>query len=71
MKRASLLIAGLAVALAAPASAETVIIKKKQGGHYGARAEMSGHRLGHGMRTHSHGHDRTVVIKRRSHNHRY
>lgn len=48
MKKVCLLIAGLAVAFAAPAAAETVVVKRGHGGHErGARAEM-GHGHGHG-----------------------
>ena len=66
MKKLSLLVAGLVVALIVPASAETVVIKKKHGGYHGARAQMHGHRGYQGMRS-SHAHGRTVVIKRGHH----
>lgn len=41
MKKFSLLVAGLTILLAAPASAETVVIKKRHGGHDDSRAEMT------------------------------
>ena len=74
MNKLGLLVFGLAISFALPASAETVIVKK--GGHhggYGARAEMRGpHGAGmrdggdmhRGMRMHG---NRTVVIKRGHH----
>lgn len=65
MKKLSLLVAGLAVLIAVPASAETVVIKKRHGGHYGARAEMPRMHGHYGMR--SQGPSRTVVIKQRRH----
>lgn len=66
MKKLSLLVAGLAVVLVVPASAQTVVIKKKHGEYHGARAQMHGDRSYQGMRS-SHGHGRTVVIKRGHH----
>ncbi|EIG62863.1 hypothetical protein Bra1253DRAFT_07806 [Bradyrhizobium sp. WSM1253] len=72
MKKVCLLVAGLAVAFAVPAAAETVVVKRGHGGHErGARAEMGhGHGMGmhHGMRSH-HNHRPAVVIKRRHHMH--
>lgn len=70
MKTIGVLVFGLAVSFALPASAETVIVKK--GGHHGghgARAEMRGHHGGDMHRGMRHG-NRTVVIKR-GHGHRY
>lgn len=69
MKKLGLLVFGLAVSVALPASAETMIVKKGHHGGYGARAEMSGHHGGdmyRGMGMHG---NRTVVIKR-GHGHR-
>ena len=62
MKKLAFVIAGLTtLALVAPASAETTIIKKK---HDGPRAEMRMHR-DHGMhRGWHHGGSKTVIIKR-------
>lgn len=69
MKKLAFVIAGLTtLALAAPASAETTIIKKK---HEGPRAEMRMHR-DHGLhRGWHHGGSKTVIIKRghRHHDH--
>lgn len=66
MKKLTMLAAGVALMIAVPASAQTVVIKKGHG-HQGARAEMRGHHGGgnYGMR--SHGHGKTVVIKQRRH----
>jgi hypothetical protein len=62
MKKLVFVIAGLTtLALVAPASAETTIIKKK---HDGPRAEMRMHR-DHGMhRGWHHGGSKIVIIKR-------
>ena len=67
MKKLAIVIAGLTtLALMAPASAETTIIKKK---HEGPRAEMRMHR-DHGMhRGWHHGGSKTVIIKKRGHHH--
>ena len=70
MKKLGLLVFGLAISFALPASAETVIVKKGHHGGHGARAEMRGYHGGdmhRGMRMHG---NRTVVIKR-GHGHRY
>lgn len=69
MKKFGLLVFGLAVSLALPASAETVIVKKGHHGGYGARAEMRGYHGGD-MHRGMHG-NRTVVIKRGHGHHRY
>ena len=66
MKKFGYIVAALAaVAVAAPsiASAETVIIKRGGGHHYGARAEYREHR-DHGWRHHGHA-DKVVIIKKR------
>lgn len=71
MKKFGLLVFGLAVSLALPTSAETVIVKKADHGGHGARAEMRGSHGGdmyRGMRMHG---NRTVVIKRGHGHHRY
>ena len=62
MKKLAFVIAGLTtLALVAPASAQTMIIKKKHGG---PRAEMRIHR-DHGMhRGWHHGGSKTIIIKR-------
>jgi hypothetical protein len=72
MKKFGYVLAALgAIVIAAPtiASAETIVIKR--GGHhhgYGARAEM--HRDNGWHRGWRHGHDRRVVVIKKSH-HRY
>jgi hypothetical protein len=67
MKKLAFVIAGLTtLALVAPASAETTVIKMK---HNGPRAEMRMHR-DHGMhRGWHHGGSKTVIIKKRGHHH--
>jgi hypothetical protein len=66
MKKLSLLVAGLAVLMSVPASAETVVIKKRHGAHHGVRAEMPRHHGGqYGMRSHEP--NRAVVVKQRRH----
>jgi hypothetical protein len=67
MKKFGYIVAALvAVGIAAPsiASAETVVIKRGGGHHYGARAEFREHR-DHGWR-HRHA-DRVVIIKKHRH----
>jgi hypothetical protein len=67
MKKFGYIVAALAaVAIAAPsiASAETVVIKRGGGHHYGARAEFREHR-DHGWH-HRHA-DKVVIVKK----HRY
>ncbi len=60
MKKLAFVIAGLAtIALVAPASADTTVIKKKDGG---PRAEMRMHRDHGWFRDHHHGR-KTVIIK--------
>lgn len=68
MRKFAILVAGLAVLFAVPASAQTV--GRGHGGHDGARAAR-GHGMGshHGTRARGHGHGRPVVIKRRGHHH--
>jgi hypothetical protein len=64
MKKFGYVIAALgAIAIAAPsmASAETIVVKRGDHHHFGARAEM--HR-DHGWRHHDH---RVVIIKHRHH----
>ena len=66
MKKFAFVIAGLTtLALVAPASAETTIIKKK---HDGPRAEMRIHR-DHGMHRGWHHGGKTVIIKKHGHHH--
>ena len=67
MKKLAFVIAGLTtLALVAPASAETTIIKKK---HDGPRAEMRMHR-DHGMhRGWHHGGSKTIIIKKHGRHH--
>ena len=71
MKKLGYVIAALgAIAIAAPsiASAETVVIKRGDHPHYGARAEFREHR-DHGWHEgwrHRHA-DRVVIIKHRRH----
>ena len=72
MKRFGYVIAALgAIAIAAPsiASAETTIIKRGGGHHYGARAEFREHRdFGRHEGWRHRGHDRKVmIIKHRRH----
>ena len=64
MKKFGYVLAALgAIAIAAPsiASAETVVIKRGDHRHFGARAEFREHR-DHGWRGH---HDKMVIIKHR------
>jgi len=70
MKKFGYVMAALgAIAIAAPsiASAETVVIKRGGGHHYGARAEFRDHGRHEGWRHH----DRKVVIIKHGHDRRY
>ena len=69
MKKFGYVIAALgAIAIAAPsiASAETVVIKRGGGHHYGARAEFREHR-DRGWHEGRHHADRVVMVKHRHH----
>ena len=73
MKKFALMIAALAtIVIAAPsiASAETVVIKRGDGHHYGARAEFREHR-DFGRHEGWRHHDRKVVIIKHGHDRRY
>ena len=73
MKKLGYVIAALgAIAIAAPsiASAETVVIKRGGGHHYGARAEFREHR-DFGRHEGWRHHDRKVVIIKHGRDHRY
>ena len=68
MKKFGYVLAALgAIAIAAPsiASAETIVIKRGGGHHYGARAEYREHRDHGWHRGHA---DKVVIIKKRHHN---
>ena len=73
MKKLGYFIAALgAIAIAAPsiASAETVVIKRGDHHHFGARAEFREHR-DYGRHEGWRHHDRKVVIIKHGHDHRY
>lgn len=66
MKKFGLLVLGLAVSFALPASAQTVTVKKGHHGGYEARGAMHDHH-GVDMRRRMDHERRTVVIKRGHH----
>ena len=73
MKKFGYVIAALgaiAVALPSIASAETVVIKRGDHRHFGARAEFREHR-DHGRHEGWRHHDRKVVIIKHGHDRRY